>query len=136
MLCFKCSLKKGECKEVCDDVLQYLKSKRNYKTTYVNKEIGLSVVSEKTVSMDCWKKGKNQSRNQFHETWMLIVQIVETKCTEKQKQIFWMYLDGLTMAEIGRRLNISGQAVKNAIFGHPKQGGGIVRKIQKHLGIN
>jgi len=132
MLCQKCSFK-NQCEQLCEKVETYLKSKRNYKTTYVNKEIGISEVSEKIASLNNWSDGISQSRNQHHETWMAIVHVADTKLTEKQRQIFWLYLDGLSMADIGRQLGTSGQAVNYTIFGHPVQGGGIVRKIQKLL---
>jgi len=121
---------------VCKEVETYLKSKRNYKTTYVNKEIGISVVSEKAASLNNWNNGESQPRTQYHDTWMAVVEVAETCLTVKQFQVFWLYLEGLSMAAIGRKLGISGQAVKCAIFGHPKHGGGIVKKIQKELALN
>jgi len=135
MLCQTCSLK-NECERVCKDVESYLKSKRNYKTTYVNKEIGISAVSEKAASLDSWVNSESESHNEFHETWMAVVKVAETKLTAKQHQVFWMYLEGMAMAEIGRQLGTSGQAINYAIFGHPVQGGGIVRKMQKLLAKN
>ena len=134
--CQNCSLK-SKCEQVCKEVESYLKSMQNYKTTYVNKEIGVSEVSMEQSSYQKWKRPtRNRDRNHDHKTWMTIINIVQTKLTKKQRQIVWMYLEGLSMAEIGRRQNISGQAVRYALFGHPKQGGGIVRKIQKLLVIN
>jgi len=132
MLCQSCSLK-NKCEQVCKEVENYLKSKLNYKTTYVNKEIGISAVSEKAASLDNWNNGESQPRTQYHDTWMAVVEVAETCFTVKQFQVFWLYLEGLSMAEIGRRLGTSGQAVNYAIFGHRVQGGGIVKKIQKEL---
>ena len=65
------------------------------------------------------------------EVWMDIRNIIETKLTLKQRGNTIMYLDGHSMESIGRRNGTSGQAVWYSIFGHPKQGGGAVRKIKK-----
>ena len=133
MLCQTCSFKKS-CGHLCKPVDSYLKSKRNYKTTHVNKEIGISEVSLKHGSFNAWMSSKkNRDRHQFHIQWMKIVKVIDTKLTDRQHEIIWVFLDGLPMREIGRRLGISGQAVNYTIFGHPKHGGGIVRKIQKLL---
>jgi len=118
---------------VCEDVESYLKSKRNYKTTYVNKEIGLSAVSEEAASRANRNNSESQCRNEYHDKWMAVVKVAETKLTAKQRQVFWMFLGGMSMAEISRQLGTSGQAINYTIFGHPVQGGGIVRKMQKLL---
>ncbi len=134
MLCQSCSLK-TDCSISCETLNAHLRRKQNYKTTHVNKEVGLSEVSLKHGSYDKWMRSKkNRDQHQFHKTWMKVVRVIETKLTPKQHTIIWMYLDGMSMAEIGRRLKISGQAVNYAIFGHPKQGGGIAKRIRMELG--
>ena len=136
MLCFNCSLK-NECQEICEDVNQYLKSKRNYKTTYVNKEIGISdfVIDEKAV-MDYQDKERsfgNSQNEPNHEKWEKVMDIVSTQLTEMQETTFSYYLDGQSMPEIGRKMNVSAQTVHSTIFGHHKHGGGAARKIRKVL---
>jgi len=136
MLCQSCFFKKS-CDHLCRATESYLRSKRNYKTTYVNKEIGISEVSLKKGSYGEWVLSKkNRDCKDSHETWMRVVGIIESGLTKKQHSIIWMFLDGVSMAAIGRKLDISGQAVKYAIFGHPKHGGGIVKRIQKELAVN
>jgi len=46
-----------------------------------------------------------------------------------------LYLEGNTFAAIGRLFSVSGGAVRYAIYGDPRNGGGAVRKIQIALGI-
>jgi hypothetical protein len=96
---------KNECQEICEDVNQYLKSKRNYKTTYVNKEIGISdfVIDEKAV-MDYQDKERsfgNSQNEPNHEKWEKVMDIVSTQLTEKQETTLRYYLDGQSMSVIG-----------------------------------
>ena len=138
MLCQECSLK-SECERTCEDVEAYLKSKRNYKTTYTGKEVSLWAFPEG--ASEFW----NQSRDPFVSTkflrkeyYPLISAIRELlpnlAITDRQREIIDLYLNnGLSMAAVGRRLGISQQAVSFAIFGHPVQGGGIVRKVKKAI---
>ncbi len=138
MLCQECSLK-NECERTCADVEAYLKSKRNYKTTYTGKEVSLWAFPEG--ASEFW----SQSRDPFVSTkflrkeyYALIPAIRELLpnlgITDRQREIIDLYLNnGLSMAAVGRRLGISQQAVSFAIFGHPVQGGGIVRKVKKAI---
>lgn len=66
---------------------------------------------------------------------MDIMTIIETNLTSKQRDNTLSYLDGKSAASIGRQNGTSGRAVRYSIFGHPKQGGGAVRKIQTALEI-
>ena len=136
MHCQECSLK-SECKETCEDLEAYLKSKRNYKTT--NNEVSLDTFPEGNSTV--W----DQSNDPFETTEFLRKKysalapairnvLPNLATTDRQREIIGHYLiDGLSMAEVGRRVGISRQAVNSAIFGHPTQGGGIVRKIQKAI---
>ena len=134
LLCFKCSLKK-ECREICEDVEQYLKFKRNYKTTYVNKEIGISDIAIKEKAMmDYQAKERSSGKGQIginHKTWMLIQKIINDQLTDKQKAAVRYFLEGRSMEEIGKKMNVIKQTVHSTLFGHPVHGGGAVRKIQK-----
>ncbi len=68
-----------------------------------------------------------------HEVWMDIRNVIETKLTPKQRDNTISFLDGHSMESIGSKNGTSGQAVRDSIFGHPKQGGGAVRKIQRSM---
>ena len=107
LLCFKCSLKK-ECREICEDVEQYLKFKRNYKTTYVNKEIGISDIAIKEKAMmDYQAKERSSGKGQIginHKTWMLIQKIINDQLTDKQKAAVRYFLEGHSMEEIGKKM--------------------------------
>ena len=139
MLCSKCS-KRTSCKELCDKVESFLKKNKNYKSTYRKKEIAICEMKEEEDSYyRCLEANHDIARNGYvknttisHEVWMDVRAIIETKLTVKQKDNIIMYLDGHSMESIGRKNGTSGQAVRDSIFGHPKQGGGAVRKIQKH----
>jgi len=73
-----------------------------------------------------------ENTNISNEVWMDIITVIETKLTPKQRDNTILYLDGHSLESIGRKNGTSGQAVRDSIFGHPKQGGGAVRKIQKY----
>ena len=55
--------------------------------------------------------------------------------TKKQTTAIWFFLEGRSMAAIGKRMGVSAQTIHTSIFGHPKHGGGAVRKIQKTLNL-
>jgi len=142
MLCSKCS-KRTSCKELCEAVELELRKRCNGKSTYKNKEIGISEVTIKENSFDRYHQTNHRIRRNgyitnttiSHEVWMDVRNIIETKLTKKQKDNTILFLDGHSMESIGRKTGTSGQAVRDSIFGHPKQGGGAVRKIQKVYGL-
>ncbi|MBT4734320.1 MAG: hypothetical protein HOO10_04865 [Candidatus Marinimicrobia bacterium] len=135
-LCFNCSLKK-ECNTSCDRVESYLKEKRNYKTTYVNKEVGISDI---VISMESKRRQNSNSQRKststYHKRWMMVMNVITSKrLTKKQTTAIWFFLEGRSMAAIGKRMGVSAQTIHTSIFGHPKHGGGAVRKIQKTLNL-
>ena len=138
MLCSKCS-KKTSCKELCEPVELELRNRSNEKSTYKNKEEALSDLAMENYCFERYFRiGKTKERNGNIENtniskkeWMDIRLIIETKLTPKQRDNTISFLDGHSLGSIGRRNGISEQAVWYSIFGHPKQGGGAVRKIQK-----
>ena len=141
MLCQECSLK-SECREPCADVEAYLKSTRNYKTTYTSKEVSLSEFPEGSSkvwdqSQDPFKRTKFLKKDYYALIPMIRELLPDLGTTKRQREIIDLYYNnGLSMAEVGRRLGISRQAVNSAIFGHPTQGGGIVRKIQTAVSVD
>lgn len=138
MLCSTCR-KRTSCKELCESVESFLKKKKNYNSTYRKKEIAICEMTEDEdryygyleTSHSNGMKGYVENTTISHEVWMDIRNIIETKLTEKQKDNTIMYLDGHSMDSIGRKNGTSGQAVRDSIFGHSKQVGGVVRKIKK-----
>jgi len=142
MQCSECK-KRTSCKELCEAVELELRKRCNGKSTYKNKEIGISEVTVKEFSFDRYlqRNGRNEKNGYIkntsisHEVWMDIMTIIETKLTDKQKENTISYLDGNSAASIGRQNGTSGRAVRYSIFGHPKQGGGAVRKIKTALEI-
>ena len=142
MQCSECK-KRPSCKELCESVEIELRKRCNGKSTYKNKEVSISEVTVKESSFDSYlQRNERTKRNGYiknttisHEVWMDIMNIIETKLTDKQKENTISYLDGNSAASIGRQNGTSGRAVRYSIFGHPKQGGGVVRKIQAALEI-
>lgn len=142
MQCSECK-KRPSCKELCKSVEQGLRKRCNGKSTYKNKEIAISEMTVEENSFDRYmqrngrreKNGCIKNTTISHKVWMNIVNIIETKLTDKQKENTISYLDGNSAESIGRKNGTSGRAVNYSIFGHPKQGGGAVRKIQVALEI-
>ncbi len=140
MLCSTCS-KRTSCKEICEEVESFLKKKKNYKLTYRKKEIAICEMAEDNKCFERYlrtyrKKERNgciKNTTISHEVWMDIRNIIETKLTPKQRDNTISFLDGHSMESIGSKNGTSGQAVRDSIFGHPKQGGGAVRKIQRSM---
>ena len=140
MLCSKCS-KRTSCTELCESVELELKKRRNGTLTYKNKEEHLS---DMTMEGYCFERylqigrikernGNIENTNISKEKWMDIRNVIETKLTPKQRDNTISFLDGHSMESIGSKNGTSGQAVRDSIFGHPKQGGGAVRKIQRSM---
>ena len=142
MLCSICT-KRSSCTEICESVELELKNRDNGKLTYKNKEEGLSDMTYENYCFERYfrigrtkKRNVNiQNTNISKEEWMVIRNIIETKLTPKQRDNTILFLDGHSLGSIGRKNGISEQAVWYSIFGHPKQGGGAVRKIQKVYGL-
>jgi len=138
MLCRNCSLK-NECKSLCQDVKQYLNSKRNYKTTYVNKEVGSSSLCEDMAGYYNWltetiSENIDNRSNYYKKYLPRVNDIIANQLTDKQKKVMKMhFFKGMGLSEIGRVLNVSEQAVYQTIYGHPTQGGGAIKKIGKIL---
>lgn len=140
MLCPECSLK-NECRKPCDDVEAFLKSMRNYKTTYTNKERSLTPFNQ-----DRWMMFSDESmlpeRDHLKPIYMELLPeikdvILACGLTDRQQEIVQMhYEEGFSMSEIGRQLKISQQAVHQALFGHPKHGGGALRKIRLAISLH
>ena len=142
MQCSECK-ERPRCKELCKPVELELRKRCNAKATRKNKE---EVMSDMVMENYCFERylqiGRTKERNVnikntriSQDVWMDIRTIIETKLTPKQKDNTIMYLDGHSMGSIGRHNGTSGQAVRDSIFGHSKQGGGAVRKIQKAYGL-
>jgi len=140
MLCSKCS-KRTSCKELCEAIEEGVLKGCNGISTYRNKEIGVSEftyeinIVEKylnSIKYNSFEEESDQNA-QFHEEWMKIMNAIDTLLTHKQKVYIKLYLEGYTFAAISRIFNITGAAVRYAIFGHPAHGGGAVRKIQLAL---
>jgi len=130
---------KNECKTTYQEVEQYLKSKRNYKTTYVNKEVFCTPLCEAREGYLIWlanavlENVANRS-NTYRTYFPRIKKVINTQLTEKQKQVMTMhFFTGMGLSEIGRNLHISEQAVYQTIYGHPTQVGGAIKKISKIL---
>jgi len=130
---------KKECSTTCDRLEDYLKTNSSHKTTYRNKEIGLSIVSMDKKDFTEWQRNERiSSENQVekkHAQWMLLWKIMSNDLTSKQKIAIWHYLENGSMAETGRKMGVSAQTVHSTIFGHPRHGGGAVRKIKKVLNL-
>jgi len=142
MLCSKCN-KRTSCTELCESVERELRKRCNAKATRKNKE---EVMSDMVMENYCFERysqiGRTKERNGniqntriSQDVWMDIRTIIETKLTDKQKENTISYLEGNSAASIGRQNGTSGRAVRYSIFGHPKHGGGAVRKIQGALEI-
>ena len=120
---------------MCEDVKEYLKSKRNYKTTYKNKEVSQTPFDQETTKMfedrDCIPE-RGALKPEYYELIPIVKDLILTcGLTDRQQEVVQLYLEGqLSTAEIGRRLGITQQAVYQTIYGHPKHRGGAVRKIQ------
>lgn len=142
MQCSECK-ERPSCKELCKPVELELRKRCNGKSTYKNKEVGISEVAIKENSFDRYlqrngrteRDGYIKNTTISHEVWMDIMTIIETNLTSKQRDNTISFLDGHSMESIGSKNGTSGQAVRDSIFGHHIHGGGAVRKIQKVRGL-
>jgi len=133
--CQSCSLKDGKCLEICSDVKAFLKGKRNYKTTYVNKEIGLNEAHANTVceSLADYLDSSGSFTEKFGHLLPMIEKIVEDYGTKRQAQVWELYLhEHMSLGYIATLLYMKRQSVHEVLYGRRGQGG-LIRKIQKHL---
>jgi predicted DNA-binding protein YlxM (UPF0122 family) len=141
MLCSECD-KKINCNSLCNDIERYLKDNRNYKTTYKNQEVSLS---DKSILKHCNKIFNNETKhhepNDSKEKIINLLpdihEFVENSFTKKQKIYFQLFfIENKSESTIGKALNVSQQTVYQAIHGHPRNGGGITKKLKKILSSN
>ncbi len=136
MLCQKCSFR-SECKKPCSEVEEYLKTKLNHTTTESENHVSLWVFPEGNSKVWDYANSPIVStqmlKGQYYSLKQEISTLIESlKLTNRQHQIIdFYYFQGIDMVSIGSQLGISRQAVNQALFGHPIQGGGIVKKIRK-----
>ena len=134
MLCQTCSFK-NECSGMCDELWAYLKKTRNYKTTYVNKEVGLSVVHENEVreSLSEYLDNSGSFTEKFGHLLPEIEEIVLEHGTKRQQQVYDFFIhEKMSIGYIATILCMKRQSVHEVFYGRRGQGG-LVRKIQKHL---
>ena len=135
-LCFSCPQNRSKaCTEICSTLKQHLKSIRNYKTTYVNKEVGLSVVHENQFheSLGDYLDISGSFTEKFGHLLPTIEKIVNEFGTDRQRQVFSMWInERMSFSFIAEQLHIKVQSVHEVIYGHRGQGG-LIRKIRKHL---
>ncbi len=133
--CQSCSLKEAGCLEICLDVKEFLKGKRNYKTTYVNKEVGFNVVHANRVheSLEEYLDNSGSFTEKFGHLLPTIEQIVSDHGTDRQKEVYSLMIhEKMSFPYIAEQLHMKVQSVHEVIYGHRGQGG-LVRKIRKHL---
>jgi hypothetical protein len=135
-LCQSCSLK-NECKEICESVETYLFENKGYKTTFTNREsVSIQVFEEDGIKESLAEYISNQYyfTENFSQYLPRLKRIVISHCTPQQRKVFnlW-FVKRLSFAQIGKRLRISTQAAHEHIYGHSTKGGGVIRKLHKHL---
>jgi len=133
--CQSCSQKEAGCLEICSDVKEFLKKRRNYKTTYVNKEVGLNVVHANTVHESLAEYGDTSGSftEKFGHLLPTIERIVQEQGTDRQKEVYSLMIhEKMSFSYIAGQLHMKVQSVHEVIYGHRGQGG-LVRKIRKHL---
>ena len=123
------------CHQICPAIKDYLEGKRSYKTTYVNKEVGLNEVHANRVhqSLDEYLDNSGSFTEKFGHLLPTIEKIVLEHGTDRQKQIYSMWItEKMSLMYISQELHLKPQSVYEVIYGHRGQGG-LVRKIRKHL---
>jgi predicted DNA-binding protein YlxM (UPF0122 family) len=138
--CQSCSLKDSRCHELCTDIQIYLRNSRNYKTTYVNKEVSLSAIYEsenrdKKVypTLSDFLDNSGSFTEKFGHLFPTIEQIVSDHGTDRQKEVYNLMIhEKMSFSYIAEQLHMKVQSVHEVIYGHRGQGG-LVRKIRKHL---
>lgn len=140
MLCSKCG-KKSTCKALCSKVKDVLDQNRNYKTTYKNHEVSIGQYAINQHfgydSQDSFYEETESIVDTHKDCLPAIHDIVDTVFTPKQKKLFQLHFNkDMSVSTIAKQLNVSQQTIHQAIYGHPRNGGGIVRKLQKSLQIS
>ncbi len=138
--CQSCSLKDSRCHELCTDIQIYLRNSRNYKTTYVNKEVSLSAIYEsenrdKKVypTLSDFLDNSGSFTEKFGHLLPTIEKIVQDHSTDRQKEVYNLMIhEKMSFSYIAEQLHMKVQSVHEVIYGHRGQGG-LVRKIRKHL---
>ena len=133
--CQSCSLKDSRCHELCTDIQIYLRNSRNYKTTYVNKEVGYNEVHANRVyqSLEEFLDNSGSFTEKFGHLLPTIEKIVLEHGTDRQKQVYSLMIhEKMSFSFIAEQLHMKVQSVHEVIYGHRGQGG-LVRKIRKHL---
>ena len=123
------------CHQICPAIKAYLKGKRNYKTTYVNMEVGLNVVHANRVheSLEEYLDNSGSFTEKFGHLLPTIEQIVSDHGTDRQKEVYSLMIhEKMSFSYIAEQLHMKVQSVHEVIYGHRGQGG-LVRKIRKHL---
>ncbi len=134
-MCHSCSLKDSRCHDLCTDIQLHLRNSRNYKTTYVNMEVGLTEVHSNQVheSLGEYLDTSGSFTEKYGHLLPTITQIVIDHGTDRQKQVYFMWVsDKMSFPYIGEQLYMKVQSVHEVIYGHHGQGG-LIRKIRKHL---
>ena len=135
-LCQTCPQKTSKtCHQICPTLQSYLKGVRNYKPTYVNKEVGFNEVyaNQARESLAEYGDTSGSFTQKFGHLLPTIEKIVLEHGTDRQKQIYSMWItEKMSLLYISQELHIKPQSVYEVIFGHRGQGG-LVRKIRKHL---
>ena len=137
MLCSECG-KKSTCKALCSNVKDALDQNRNYKTTYKNHEVSIGQYAINRHfgydSQDSLYEATESVVDTHKDCLPTIYDIVESDFTPKQKTLFQLHFNqDMPVSTVAIELNVSQQTVHQAIYGHPRNGGGIVRKLQKAL---
>ncbi len=123
------------CHQICPTIKDYLKGKRNYKTTYVNMEVGLNEVHANRVhqSLEEYLDNSGSFTEKFGHLLPTIEQIVSDHGTDRQKEVYSLMIhEKMSFPYIAEQLHMKVQSVHEVIYGHRGQGG-LVRKIRKHL---
>jgi ERCC4-related helicase len=134
MLCQSCSLRNA-CSGMCDELWAYLKETRNYKTTYVNKEVGLTVVHENELheSLGEYLDNSGSFTEKYGHMFPEIEEIVLEYGTKRQQQVYDLFIhEKMSIGYIATILCMKHQSVHEVFYGRRGQGG-LIRKIQKHL---
>jgi len=135
-LCQTCPQKTSKtCHQICPMLQNYLKGVRNYKTTYVNKEVGLNVVHANTVheSLEEYLDTSGSFTEKFGHLLPIIEKIVLENGTDRQREVYSLMIhEKMSFPYIAEQLHMKVQSVHEVIYGHRGQGG-LVRKIRKHL---
>jgi len=135
-LCQSCPRKASKtCHQICPKIQAHLSGLRNYKTTYVNKEVGLSVVHANQVheSLSEYLDSSGSFTEKFGHLLPTIERIVQEQGTDRQREVYSLMIhEKMSFSYIAEQLYMKVQSVHEVIYGHRGQGG-LVRKIRKHL---